>query len=218
MPSKNDKSDKYIKKETKSGYSRVMELINLYEGNKGARTNFETYWQSLHDYFYIEATNVNREYYPGTELNVDALYDSTTLEAGDVLASGFMNYLTPPNTKWFGLKSRNEEYKDNKRVSTYFENVVDEVNFALNRSNFYNQMNSAYKSSGVYGTSILLEEEDIKDDIRFYTVPIKNVCLIEDAVGRIKSYFIEFEFTAKQAVDKFGAEKLSQFATARGSK
>ena len=190
--------------------SRAETLIKQQKFHKGGRSNFETYWQSLHDYYYIEAEDISRSYYPGTEVNASCLWDSTTLESADVLASGFMSYLTPPSSKWFGLRSRNPGNAGNERVSQYFERVVDEVNYALNRSNFYDVMHPSFKSSGVYGTSILLEEDDIQDDIRFYLVPIKNACLVEDGRGRVNAYFIEFEYTANQAAQKFGEEKLSK--------
>lgn len=188
---------------------RAEQLIQAYKQLKAARTNFESYWQSLHDYFYIEADDFNRGYAPGSELNASVLYDATTLDCGDVLASGFMNYLTPPTSKWFGLRARNPVYKGNKHVSTYLEDVVDEVNSALNRSNFYNQIIASYKSSGIYGTSCMLEEEDVEEDIRFYSLPIKNVCLVEDGRGRVCAYYIEFEYTANQAASRWGKEKLS---------
>lgn len=188
---------------------RAEQLIQQYQQLKGARTNFESYWQSLHDYFYIEADDINRSYAPGSELSATTLYDATTLDAGDVLASGFMNYLTPPTSKWFGLRARNPMYKGNKKISSYMEDIVDEVNYSLNRSNFYNQIIASYKGSGVYGTSIMLEEEDVEDDIRFYSLPIKNVCLVEDGRGRVCAYYIEFEYTAEQAASRWGIDKLS---------
>lgn len=190
--------------------SRAEQLINGHSIYKGQRSNFESYWQSLHDYFYIEADDTATKSYPGTELTTSALFDSTTLESADVLAAGFMNYLTPPTSKWFALRSRNPAYRDNKQVQTFFEDCVDECNFALNRSNFYNQIIASYKGSGVYGTSALLEEEDVDDDIRFYSLPIKNVCLVEDGRGRVTAYYIEFEWTAEQAASKWGKEKLSR--------
>jgi hypothetical protein len=183
---------------------RAEQLLDIYRTKLGQRANFESYWQSLHDYFYIESGDVDNQSAPGSELNVDALYDSTTLDSGDVLASGFMNYLTPPSSKWFNLVARNKNYRNNKGVTDYFENVADEVNLALNRSNFYGKVHSSYKGSGIYGTSLLLEEDDANEDIRFYNVPVKNACLIEDGRGRVSSYFFEFEYTANQAYDKWG--------------
>ena len=189
---------------------RATQLIKLYDHLKGDRQNWETYWQSLHDYFYIEGFDINTWEHPGNEVRSDYLYDSTTMESADVLASGFMNYLTPPTSKWFALRAKDPALRANKKVANYLEQVTDQVNYTLNKSNFYNQMISSYKGSGVYGTSAMLEEEDVEDDARFTNIPIKNLCLVEDARGRPSEYFIEFEYTASQAASRWGKDKLSK--------
>lgn len=189
---------------------KVQKILDRMKTLKGQRSNFESYWQSLHDYFYIEAQDINRSYYPGTELNVDALYDSTSLETGDVLASGFMNYLTPPTSKWFGLRAKNPQLANNKKIGKYLDDVVDQVNYTLNRSNFYDQMFPNYKSSGIFGTSAMLEEDDDQDDARFYSLPIKQICIVEDGKGRVAEFYIEFEYTAYQASSRWGMDSLSK--------
>lgn len=189
--------------------SRVEEKIEHYHQLKGSRSNFETYWQTLHDFFYLEAQDINKAYAPGAELMSDYIWDSTTLEAADVLASGFMNYLTPPTSKWFRLRHKDPALSANKAVGDYLEDVADEVNYTINRSNFYDQIFPSYKSSGVFGTSLLLEEEDLYDEARFFTIPLKQVCIVEDAKGRIVEYYIEFEYTALQAESRWGKEALS---------
>lgn len=196
-------------KQQTSSKPRAEMLIDAYKVHKGLRSNFESYWQSLHDYFYIEAEDVNVSYYPGTELNINCLYDSTTLEAADVLASGFMNYLTPPTSKWYGLSPKDPSLRSNKDVCTYLEDVRDCVNAALNKSNFYNQIIASYKGSGVYGTSCMIEEEDMEDEIRFNSLPIKNTVLVEDGRGRVVQFYIEFEYTARQAESRWGRDALA---------
>src|SRR3990167_5907142 len=86
---------------------RADQLIQQYEQELSKRRNFESYWQTLHDYFYIESQDVNKTYFQGNELDPSMLWDSTTLESADVFASGFMNYLTPPTSKWSRLRHRN---------------------------------------------------------------------------------------------------------------
>jgi hypothetical protein len=190
--------------------TRPEEIIERHKRLVSERSNWESYWQSLHDYFYVEAQDFNRSFYPGTELSNDYLWDSTTLESADVLASGFMNYLTPPTSKWFRLRSKNPNLAENKDVGDYLEDVAAEVNYTLNRSNFYSQVICSYKSSGVYGTSILLEEEDLQDEARFINIPLKQCVIVEDGRGRISEYYIEFEYTAYQAASRWGAEALSE--------
>lgn len=192
-----------------SSKPRADQLITRYEELKGERKNFESYWQSLHDYFYVEAADISKTYAPGSELDATYLWDSTTLESADVFASGFMNYLTPPTSKWFRLKHKSQKLTENKAVADYLENVAAEVNYTINRSNFYDQIFPSYKSSGVYGTSFIFEEEDIKDGARFYNMPLKQCLIVEDAKGRGSEYFVEFEYTAKQAESRWGRELLS---------
>ena len=200
----------YVQSDTKPlAKPRADQLIGEYDQELSKRRNFESYWQTLHDYFYIESADVNKTYSQGNELDPSMLWDSTTLESADVFASGFMNYLTPPTAKWSRLRHRNPELSANKAVGDFFEDVMSEVNYTLNRSNFYDQMFPAYKASGVYGTSILFEEEDIEDDIRFYNLPLKQCVIVEDARGRVCKFFIEFEYTADQAAGRWGQEALS---------
>ena len=170
----------------------------------GQRKNFDTYYQTLHDYFYVEAENINRTYYPGTELDFFLLLDATSLELADVLASGIQNYLTPGASKWFSLEHPDKTIRDKKGVRQWMQDTSDELNFILNRSNFYNQMPIFYKASGVYGTSVMMLEDDIEDELRFYNMPIKQTYVTEDSREKPHEYFMVFEYTAEQAYTKFG--------------
>jgi len=192
-----------------SSKPKADELIKEHEQLLSARRNFESYWQSLHDYFYVESSDFNKTYSSGNELDSTVLWDATTLESADVLASGFMNYLTPPTSKWSRLRHKDPAMGQNKAVADYLEMVMEEVNYTFNRSNFYDQMFPSYKSSGVFGTSVLFEEEDIMDEARFSNIPLKQVVLKEDARGRVVAYYLEFKYTANQAASRWGKEELS---------
>jgi hypothetical protein len=177
---------------------------------KSQRTNFDTYYQTLHDYFYVEAENINRTYYPGTELDFLYLLDGTSLELADILASGIDNYLTPQSSKWLMLEHPDKSLRDNKNVRQWMQDVTDELLFVLNRSNFYQQTPTFYKASGVYGTSLLMLEEDLEDDLRFYNIPVRRSFITEDARERLQELYLDFNFTAEQAINKFGADNLDK--------
>lgn len=193
----------------KASKPRADQLIEEHQQLLYGRRNFESYWQSLHDYFYPESENINKISQAGSELDANYLWDSVSWDSADVLASGFMNYLTPPTSKWFKLRHKDPKYGENKSVSNFLEDVSAEVNSTINRSNFYDQMFPSYKSSGVFGTSLLFEEEDILDDARFTNMPLKQCTIKEDARGRVVGYFIEFEYTANQAASRWDISKLS---------
>lgn len=185
-------------------------LCAAYEQAKASRSSFDTHWQTLHDYFYVEGDDSNRSSYPGNELCFDSLYDTLSLNTADVLAAGLTNYLTPPTTKWFGLTTKNPALMQSKNVKQWLQDTEDELYHILNNSNFYNQITPFYKSSGVYGTAVMLEEEDVEDGVRFYGVPLKQTCIVEDARGRVREFYIQFDYTAVEAVDRFGLENVSE--------
>ena len=106
---------------------KAQERIDRFKELTGGRSNFESYWQTLHDYFYLEAQDINKAYAQGAELDATYLWDATTLESADVLASGFMNYLTPATSKWFRLRSKNPRIAENKNVCDFLEDVASEV-------------------------------------------------------------------------------------------
>ena len=92
----------------------------------------------------------------------------------------------------------------------FLKEVEDEVNFTLNGSNYYETQPDFFRKTGVYGTSIIFQEDDPFDRTRFYSMPMKNVVINEDARGRVVEYWIEFEYTATQAVTRFGEDQVHE--------
>ncbi len=121
-----------------------------------------------------------------------------------------MNYLTPPTSKWFRLRHSDPMLAENKAICDYLDIVTESVNSVINRSNFYDQMFPSYKSSGVYGTSVIFQEDDIHDDARFHNIPLQSVLLWEDARGRVCGFFLDFDYTAEQAASRWGEDKLTE--------
>ena len=169
---------------------------------KNSRADFDSYYQILHNYFYVEGNSITSKKNKGAEINT--LLDATSLNSGDVLASGLANYLTPEASKWVFLQHSNPALRDNRAVKQWCQDTTDEVLLTLSRSNFYNQMPIFYKASGVYGTAGLFCEKDYDDGVRFYNIPINKLYLTEDAKERPSEFYLSFEYTAEQALSRFG--------------
>jgi len=182
-------------------------IVKNYSNLKSSRSDFDSLYQSLHNYFYVEGANITEEKSKGSQLHT--LLDSTSLDCADVLAAGLANYLTPESSKWLFLQHSNREIRDLPEVKNWMQEATEEVLWTLSRSNFYNQMPIFYKASGVYGTAALFTEKDKDDGVRFYNIPIKKLYLTEDARERPNEFYIEFEYTAEQALSRFG-DRCSQ--------
>jgi hypothetical protein len=188
----------------------VDQILKEKQQGVTARANIESHWQSLHDYFDNVGMDINTQFVSGNELTITNLYDTYSLETADVLAAGLNNYLTPSASRWFGFRTKDPLKMEKKRVLHYLKDVEAEVQHALNNSNYYNVVPDFYKKSGVYGTSILFQEEDPFDGLRFYSLPLRSVTINKDARERVTEYCIEFEYTAMQAVTRFGPNKVHQ--------
>lgn len=182
-------------------------ICKNFQNLKSARSDLDSYFQTLHDYFYVESNNITKKKNKGSEINV--LLDATSLDVGDVLASGLANYLTPEASKWLFLEHPNPAIREIKEVKEWCQDVTDEVLLTLSRSNFYNQMPIFYKASGVYGTAGLFCEKDYDDGVRFYNIPIDRLYLTEDARERPNEFYLKFKYTAEQALSRFG-DKCSE--------
>lgn len=169
---------------------------------KSSRADFDNMYEVLHNYFYVEGGNIITQKNKGAQMH--ALLDATSLDCADVLAAGLANYLTPESAKWLFLEHSNAALREDKDVKQWMQDATDEVLFTLSRSNFYNQMPIFYKASGVYGTSAMFAEKDKKDGVRFYNIPISKLYMTEDARERPSEFYIQFEYTAEQALSRFG--------------
>ncbi len=140
---------------------------------------------------------------PGTKLPVD-LYDSIQIIAAQVFAAGMQGYMTNPSSRWFEVGMREKEFSQIDEVKIWLKEVEDKTFDALNQSNFNQEIHETYQDLGVIGTADLFEEEDPKTNVRFYARPMDEICVIEDAQGRVDTVYRKFRLTAKQAFEKWG--------------
>lgn len=179
-------------------------IIQRFEGAKSIRVNSESRWQTLRDYFAPYDQGITSTRSAGDELDFNRIFTSAPLRAVRVMTSGLHSYLTPANSEWVNLRTQVADMMQNKEVKDYLFAVQEELNFTLRNSNFDAAIDEAFNQTGVYGTTSMLIEEDPQDRVRFRTLPIKCVYLMDDYRGKPCEYFITHDMTADQAYEKFG--------------
>jgi len=176
---------------------------------KNNRAALEQYVQECAYYCMPRKAFITRFHNIGDRMP-DDLYDSTAINAVDYAAAGIQGYLTNPSMRWFGLMLQNRTMMNLPGARDYLRDCEDVIYDVLNHSNFYQENNECYRDLLVIGTHCLYQEEDLEDDVRFLSVPFERVVFAADASGRCRTAYIEYEYTAEQAVQKFGLEKLSK--------
>ena len=191
--------------------------IRIYDAEKSARASLESYWQDLMYFAFPRKAYITRIKSIGDRLPTD-IYDSTAIMSLAYFGAGMQAYLSGPQTKWFAIGLRNYALMNKKSNLRYVRDTEDALYSIINNSNFYQEDAEGYLGLGGLGTDILYVEKDIKEDVRFDSLNIENVLIMNDSVGRTKIAYIEYEYSADQAIGKFGKDKVGEKVNASFAK
>ena len=184
--------------------SKAEEVIKRFDRLKANRSNWEQLWQEVLKYVVPRKAWVTRTREMQGERPDSDLYDTTARRANQILAAGFHGNMTNPATKWFNLRLQDPTLNRLNDIKIWLADSENKVLDVLNSSNFTEQIHEAYVDLGSVGTAVILEEEDLKDVVRFTAVFIEEVVIDEDQHGRVTTVYRKFKISAKSATDLFG--------------
>jgi hypothetical protein len=175
---------------------------------KADRSNVEHLWELIEQF----VMPFRGEFYRDTtdEQSIDwrkrRLYDSTAVIDAQNLAAAIQSNIINPASRWFDMVFRDKELMNDDAAREWIEACANEVYFALNESNFNVEAPESILDMVGFGTSILNEESEDKDEelrIDFSSMPIKEVVFEESTSGGILSVFRLLQWTALAIKDKF---------------
>ena len=178
-------------------------LVKRFDTIKSNRITWDNHWQDCSDYALPQKAIVTKIRTPGTKLKTD-IYDSTAIQAVQVLAAGLHSYLTNPTSRWFALGMKNKKLLKNKKIKDWLKDSEDGIFDFLNQSNFNQQIHECYIDFSVFGTSALYSESDIENGIVFHTRHMSEIYFLVNDKGKVDTVYRLFTFTARQAYQKWG--------------
>ena len=185
----------------------IEKLVTRAENLKDLNAPWQSTFQELAEWILPCKSYVTREKSKGSKkANASKLYDTTGVRALKIMAAGFHSNLTNPATKWFNLKTRDNDVMKDREAKIWFKEVEDIIFGTLATSNFDTTMQEFYLNAGCFGTGVILTLEDPVEKVRFTEIPIEQVVMEEDAHGRVNRIYRTFPLTAQQAFDLWGKE------------
>jgi hypothetical protein len=186
--------------------SKICEKAKFLKSERGT---WETHWQELGDYIIPSKNDITRTRVPGEKIQ-QQIYDNTAMHSNVLLAGFLHSLLTNPNSQFFELTTGFEEIDSRDDVRRWLQKQSRKMLHVLNNSNFQTEIHELYIDLGAFGTSIMSVEEDKKSIVRFQTRPLRGCYLEEDFAGQVSEVYREFEWSAAQMVQAFGAEVLTK--------
>jgi hypothetical protein len=182
-----------------------QKIARDFEIMKGARNNWDEYWQDLAEYFIPNKDDVYGYRMDG-EKKHNKLYDSTSIHSLEMLSSSLHGMLTNPASVWFGLSTGNSKLDTETTVNEYLQTCTRIMIETLNQSNFQEEIHETYLDLGGIGTTVLEIEEDEETDVRFRSSPIYSSYISENEKGVVDKLYRCFKWSLRNIKAKFGDE------------
>ena len=191
-------------------------IMARFDRLKTGRQNWETHWQEVADYMQPRKADVTKTRSRGDK-RTELIFDSSPIQAVELLAASLHGMLTNPSTPWFSLRYKDQGLDADDEAKLWLEGVTETMYTAFNRSNFQQEIFELYHDLITFGTAAMFIEEDQSDLLKFSTRHINEIYVTENDKGRIDTVYRKFKITLRAAAQQFGGG-LSEEAKRRVDK
>lgn len=186
----------------------AKKLKERYSVLQAVRSPWETLWQEIAKYVMPRRTpGLNGTIQGPNTANEALLFDTTAINANQVLANGQLAWMSPMEAAWFAFEPQSRKGSENTR--TWLAEATETAREELALSNFYTAVHEFYLDRGAFGTACLYLEPGRRAAINAQVWPVGSFVIDEDADGIVDTVIREFKLTARQAAQKFGEDKIS---------
>ncbi len=140
----------------------------------------------------------------------EKILNSNPIAYLNTVAAGLADGLTPRRKRWFRLIVPDPELAADGAVQRWLYVLEDRMWQVLQRSNLYNAFGLMYQDLPRFGTACMVIDEDPEAVCHAHVIPPGSYALGNDARGRVRYFYREFQMTVAQMVEQFGLGALSQ--------
>lgn len=185
--------------------SRVEEVLRRQSQLEAERATWEGHWTEVAERVLPRQRDFQNQKRIGGEKLNEKVFDSTAPLGLERFAAAMDSLLTPRNQRWHELTMHDED-SQSPEVRQYLYDVTSTL-FAARycpAANFASQAHELYLSLGAFGTGALFIDDDLGRSIRYRSIALAELFIAESFTGMVDTVYRKFEWTARQAYQKFG--------------
>lgn len=202
-------------KEKKSKTSTEVDATRIMKRNdamKADRQTWDSTIQQIANYVMPRKNQIAvKQMTPDIQQGAE-LYDDTAGAANLVLGAGQLQYITPASERWAGYEAPEQLRVQNgglsNKLTDWYQNCTEIAMREIARSNFYTEVHEFYLDRGGLGTACLYAAQGKKEALHISCWAYGSYCIAEDDEGNVDTVYREFKLTVRQAVQKFGIDKV----------
>ncbi|KKN78809.1 hypothetical protein LCGC14_0345810 [marine sediment metagenome] len=143
-----------------------------------------------------------------------AIFDPTPASALGIWRDGMQGFMVSKSLRWFKSEMSDHTLNDIDEVRIFLQEYDEAMYAAYDRSNFYSVLNEWFNDAGSIGTATMYVEEDIKGGTTVHIpIHLREVFIAENKFQNVDVLFRKFFLTARQAVQMFDENRLTNDIT-----
>lgn len=185
-------------------------FLSRWEELKNLRSSWIPHWWQLSDFFMPRGSRFYlwQSQVAGRKKHQHIINGAAT-KALRTLGSGLMAGATSPARPWWRFATDDPDLMKVASVQSWLHQVEQRIRSAHNRSNVNRALHSVYMDLGLYGTAPSVLEEDAREGMRMYTIPIGQYALGVSDRGEVNALYRESQWSVSQLVQRFGLKACS---------
>lgn len=196
----------------------VDEVYNVFQQCNLYRTTFASQWEEIAQLIMPDQRNTfYRENYnfPGIK-KTDRQVDASGMVALQKFAAICDSMITPFSSKWHNMEATDPYLQKNRSVRLWFEKASQALFTAryMAAANFRKQNQQIFQLVGAFGNGPMFIDQlyDMHGrparGFRYKALPLGEVYIRVNHQGQVDAFVRAFRMTARQAVQKWGEDKL----------
>ncbi len=191
---------------------RVQDLLARLKRMQERRGQWESHWQELAEYLMPRRADFATTREPGGK-RTEKQFDATPLQAARGLAASLDGLLKPKTRRWFSIKTEDESLNETRDVKLWLRAAEDRLFSAFYQpsARFLQRSAEVDLDLVVFGTGVLfIGERSDASGLLFQSLHLRDCYIGENADGDIDTVYRVLRLTARQAAEKFGADRLGR--------
>ncbi len=177
--------------------------------NERAR-GWETNWRDLSDFIEPRTGRWNLSDANEGQRRDQKIINSTATYSARVLEAGMMSGITSPGRPWFKFATPDPGLMEFGPVKIWMHQAEIAMREVFVKSNLYNVLPTTYGEEGIFGSAAMVAMPDERDLVRFYPFTVGSYYLANSSRNQVDTIYREFRMTARQLIQQFGKEGVSQ--------
>nr|DAG27652.1 MAG TPA: head to tail connecting protein [Caudoviricetes sp.] len=187
----------------------LKQLNQIFAGLKKERSGWETLWRDIRDYEVPDLGCFEGEAPWDGGKRYQRLYDAEAAEAADIMAAGLLSGLSSPSRPWLRLTTMDPELDAQPDVEFWLSDLQQRFLMRFAKSEVYNSLHRSYLELTTFGTACSIIQGHPDNVIDMLNLSCGEYWLGSDPYGRVDTLFRKFSMTAKQMVQRFGYDRVS---------